>query len=82
MAHIAGHQVTPDEVEELCHGPHVDGEADKGRIILIGPTVAGRMLAAILDPEAQAGVYYPVSARPASRKERRKYEEQTAGGKQ
>jgi hypothetical protein len=31
------------------------------------------MLAVILDPEEAEGVYYPVTARPASRKERRLY---------
>jgi uncharacterized DUF497 family protein len=74
-AHIARHDVTPEEVEQLSQGPYIDGEANKGRIILIGPTAAGRMLAAILDPEPEPGVYYPVSARPASRKERRRYED-------
>ncbi len=74
-AHIARHDVTRDEAEEVCHGPYIDGEANKGRIILIGPTATGRMLAVILDPEPEPGVYYPVSARPASRKERRQYQE-------
>ena len=82
MAHIARHQVIPEEVQELCHGSYIDGEAHKGRIILIGPTAAGRMLAAILDPEPEPAVYYPVSARPASRKERRTYEEEKGGDQQ
>ena len=81
MAHVARHEVTPAEVEEVCHGPYIDGEANKGRIILIGPTSSGRMLAAILDPEPEPGVYYPVSARLASRKERRQYQE-VMGGEQ
>jgi len=37
------------------------------------------MLAAILDPEPETGVYYPVSARPASRRERRLYQEAKGG---
>jgi hypothetical protein len=37
------------------------------------------MLAVILDPEEEEGVYYPVTARPASRKERRLYREQKGG---
>ena len=82
MAHISAHQVSPDEVEELCQGPYIDGEAKKGRIILIGPTSRGRMLAAILDPEPEAGVYYPVSARAASRKERRQYQQARGEEKQ
>lgn len=79
VLHIAQHHVTPDEVENICHGPYMDGEANKGRIFLIGPTGTGRMLAAILDPEPEQGVYYPVSARTASRKERRQYQEGKAG---
>ncbi len=63
----------------MCHGPYMDGEANRGRIIVIGPTSTGRMLAAILDPEPEPGVYYPVSARPASRKERRQYQEAKVG---
>jgi hypothetical protein len=32
------------------------------------------MLAIILDPEKEPGIYYPVTARPVSRKELRAYE--------
>ncbi|MCL4544783.1 MAG: hypothetical protein M1118_09355 [Chloroflexi bacterium] len=44
-----------------------------------GPTLLGRMLTVILDPEPEPDVYYPVTARPASRQERRHYQE-TRGG--
>jgi hypothetical protein len=37
------------------------------------------MIAVVLDPRGH-GVYYPVTARPASRKERRYYNEQKGGG--
>lgn len=80
VAHIARHQVTPEEVEEACHAdaPYTD-EGKKGRIRLVGPTLSGRLLAVILDPEEEEGVYYPVTARPASRKERRLYQQQKGG---
>jgi uncharacterized DUF497 family protein len=78
VAHIARHGVIPDEVEEVCHGQHVDLQSYQGRIILIGPTQAGRVLAVVLDPQA-GDVYYPITARPASRKERRYYQQQKGG---
>ena len=71
--HIARHDVTPEEVEEVCHGQPMTSETYKERLRLIGPTSAGRMLTVILAPELQ-GAYYPITARPASRNERRRYE--------
>lgn len=76
VAHIARHDVTPIEVEDLCHGDPVGLQSYQGRLVLIGPTQAGRMLAAVLEPVGDAGVFYPVTARPASRKERRYYRQQ------
>jgi uncharacterized protein len=78
VAHIARHGVTPEEVEQVCHAEHAQREAYGGRIMLIGPTVAGRLLSVVLEPEG-AGDYYPVTARPASRKERRIYPAETIG---
>lgn len=80
VAHIFCHQVIPEEVEEACQSddPYTD-QGEKGRIRLVGPTARGRMLAVILDPEEEEGVYYPVTARPASRKERRLYRQQKGG---
>ncbi len=78
VAHIARHQVLPEEAEEVCHGDPVELRSYKGRIILVGPSQAGRLLAVVLEHEGDA-VYYPVTARPASRKERRYYEQQKGG---
>ncbi len=69
VAHIARHEVTPGEVEEVCHGEYIVRQTYDDRLLLIGPTLSGRILAVILDPTKKAGVYYPVTARPASRKE-------------
>jgi uncharacterized DUF497 family protein len=80
VAHIARHQVLPEEVEEVCHGNAVTGEAYGGRIMLIGPTGGGRMLAVVLRPQLEPGVYYPITARDADRKERRTYATQKGGG--
>jgi uncharacterized DUF497 family protein len=78
VTHIARHRVTPEEVEEVCYGDPVFRESYKNRIIAIGPTRSGRMVFVALDPEGQ-DVYYPVTARPASRKERRRYQEEKGG---
>ncbi len=78
MAHIALHQVTPEEVEEICHGSPLVQQSYSERLVLIGPTLSGRMLAAVLAPEEE-GVYYPVTARPASRRERTLYEQEKGG---
>ena len=71
-AHIARHAVVPDEVEEVCRGDFIMREGHSERIMLIGPTEAGRLLAVILSDEGE-DTYYPVTARPASRQERRLY---------
>ena len=76
--HIARHQVTPEEVEEVCHAETVQLQGKKGRVILIGPTQASRVLAVVLEHEG-SDVYYPVTARPASRPERRYYQERKGG---
>ena len=77
VPHILRHGVSPDEVEEVCNGQHVVRETYQRRLILIGPTLARRMLAVVLEPESDAGdAYYPVTARPASRKERRIYRDE------
>ncbi|HLF72173.1 MAG TPA: BrnT family toxin [Dehalococcoidia bacterium] len=74
VAHIARHDVTPDEVQQVCKREPFASQTYRERLRLIGPTSAGRMLTIILEPEG-AGVFYVITARPASRKERRRYEE-------
>ena len=76
--HIARHAVTPDEVEQVCQAVILASETYAGRLRLIGPTGTGRMLTIILAPEDE-GIYYTITARPASRKERRRYAEETGG---
>jgi uncharacterized DUF497 family protein len=78
VAHVARHRMTVAEVEEACHIAPMFSQTYMGRIRVIGPTHTGRMLTVILDPEGE-GVYYPVTARPASRKERRRYREAREG---
>jgi uncharacterized DUF497 family protein len=74
--HIARHDVIPDEVEEvLCHGNPVTSQTYQGRIRVVGPTSNQRILTVILAPTDERGVYYPVTARPTDRNERRQYRE-------
>ena len=75
VEHIAHHAVTPDEVEEVCHDAPVFSETHKGRIRVIGTTRSHRMVTLILAPKEADGTYYPVTARPASRKEQQRYDE-------
>ena len=77
--HIARHGVVPDEVEAVCHGQPVVSETYEGRLRVVGPMDQQRMLTIILAPKGD-GAYYPVTARPASRKERRRYQERAKGG--
>ncbi len=76
VAHIARHAVSPEEVEQVCQGNPVFERGYAGRLRLVGPTRTGRMLGVILAPRGR-GVFYPVTARPASRQERRRYGEES-----
>lgn len=76
---MARHEVVPEEVEQVCGGNYWVLDGKKGRFIVLGETDAGRVLAVILDPEPDEGIYYPVTARSANRKERRLFYEQRGG---
>lgn len=78
IGHIARHGVTPDEVEQVRQGDFVYWEADKGRIMLVGETKAGRLISAVLSYKGE-GRYYPITSHTASRKQRRRYQELKGG---
>ncbi len=82
VPHIARHQVTPSEVEEVHKQKHLTRPSKKNRLAITGPTFADRILTIIIAPKEEAGVFFPVTARPASPKERRLYQEfiQKGGG--
>lgn len=77
-AHVLRHGVRTNEVEEVVDGEHIVEPGHSGRSIVVGPTRDGRMLAVVIEPEG-AGVFFPVTARPASRDERRRYAELRGG---
>jgi len=83
VAHIAQHHVTPEAVEEVCQALPLASTSYGGRLRLIGVSKAGRMLTVILAPGQRPGSYYPVTARPASKRERKRFDESVddpAGG--
>jgi uncharacterized DUF497 family protein len=79
-AHIARHNVTPAEVEAVCSGNHIVRKSYDNRFIVVGYTPQQRPLLVVLDPEPQEGMFYPVTARTADRKERQWYDKEQEGG--
>ncbi len=75
IRHIARHRVTPGDVVAVCRQRHIVRETYASRLIVIGTNSDGDLLTVVLSPKGN-GVYYPVTARPASRRERRAYREE------
>lgn len=60
--HIAKHNITPEEVEGICHNsPLIFQGQQKGRLVLIGVTEENRMLSVVLEAKRR-GKYYPITA--------------------
>jgi uncharacterized protein len=78
IEHIARHELTPDEVEAVCAGDAFVSETYSGRLRLIEPTYEGNMVTVIIAPKSTEK-FYPVTARPASRKERVLYKQWKGG---
>ena len=79
--HVRKHGVLPEEAEEVAAATATVRETYKQRYQLIGPTLSGRMLSVIVGPVPdQQDVYYVFSVRPASRAERRIYDDFQKGG--
>jgi uncharacterized DUF497 family protein len=83
-AHIKErHQLTRAEVEEVAYGPAENLKVQStygGRFFVTGPKADKRLLVIILASKGP-GKYYPVSARPADKKERQEYRAWKAGKK-
>ena len=66
--HVNKHGISVEEVEEVCHGSHEVAESYRKRILIVGKTKKGRVLAIVLSPEDRNlqlygnGVYYPITA--------------------
>ena len=78
VEHITRHHVTPAEVEAVCQGEFLVRQGHSGRLLILGLTDEGKMLAVVLDHQ-MGETYYVVTARPADRQERRLYRN-TKGG--
>jgi uncharacterized protein len=76
IKHIARHGVTPEEVEQVCFGRCVvqraKSEGENPVYYVLGQTKAGRhlMCVVIRFPDGKG---YPVTARPMTDKEKRRY---------
>lgn len=81
IAHVARHGVFPIEAEEAVavDAAELVEPGYGGRYAFIGPAKGGRILTVVAEPEG-AGVYLVVTARPASRKERRRLAQALEGG--
>lgn len=69
VKHIAKHNVTKVEVEEIFVRTVRVKKSYKGRLIVFGKTREKRLLTVILEKEERG--YYVLSSRAASRKERK-----------
>jgi len=76
----AKHGVATEEIEDLFYlrlgvpfGRQVSPEVDEERLCIVGPSTYDRMISVVFT--LRDGKVRPISARPASRKERKLYEE-------
>lgn len=68
--HISKHSVSTEEVEQVCKGIIIARFGHSHRYLIIGKTKKKRILTIFLAQKAK-GVFYPVSARDSSHRERR-----------
>ena len=67
-SHLGKHNISPEEVEEVCHGEHQSVESYRKRILIMGETKTKKHIAVVLSPEDVSlkpyrdGVYYVVTA--------------------
>lgn len=81
LNHIQKHDVTVTEVAEVTVGDAIHQASYKNRVLVTGPTSAGRMLTvAIGESPSTRYRWYVFSARPASRVERREYADRKREG--
>ncbi len=59
IAHIARHDVSPQEVEEVCHSDYLALADHTERILPLGLAIAGRILVVVLDPEVDSACSGP-----------------------
>jgi hypothetical protein len=76
IEHIARHDVTPEEVERSLSDPDaLFLKAKEGRVMVLGRTEK-RLLTVVLNAQETNDVYYVITARDMSKKERTFYRAQ------
>lgn len=60
--HIAGHNVTEDEVEDVLTRPIEDRPGSEGSRVALGQTEAGRYLKVIYVPDPEPGSVFVITA--------------------
>ena len=73
VEHIARHEVTPEEVEQVCRFKPKIRRGRCGRYLVLGRTAEGRYLLVVLSPK-DGGKMKPITARDMDDKERRLYQ--------
>ena len=72
--HIAGHAVTPSEVEEVLYShPRLRKSGRESSVLVYGTTDAGRHLLVVLGEDDIGGTSFVVTARPMTAKEKRQF---------
>lgn len=61
IEHIALHNVTPDEVEDICFGLNLCEREGQNRYILSGQTDSGRYLNVVIEKIGR-GLFRPITA--------------------
>jgi len=72
VEHIARHNVSPHEVEEVCYSNPSVSRARNKALRIIGQTHSGRILTIFLAPRGK-GSYFVVTARGATEAECRRF---------
>ena len=75
IAHIAGHNVTPYEVEEACYLRPFSMKARDGRYLILGRSESGRYLAIVAEYKGR-GAIRVITARDMDQSERRRYNQE------
>jgi uncharacterized protein len=71
--HIARHDIVPEEVELSLNDPDaIFLQAKQGRVMILG-RAKKRLIAAVLNAQEIRGLYYVITARDMSKKERAFY---------
>lgn len=70
IEHIKKHEVCVNEIEEVCSQPINSYKSYQNRLIVLGRTKNGRLLTLVL-MKKNKGIYYLITARDMSRKERK-----------